>query len=84
MKILNIAASRTDRGVHALGQTITFDLSSTIAERFRNDPSVIQAVINNRLPSDVCIRSIEEVSMDFNVVRLIAVSFAKSYYQHIA
>ncbi len=53
-------SSRTDTGVHALGQVANFMTESTIpAERF---PQAIRSL----LPGDVVVRHSEEVSPDFN------------------
>lgn len=55
-----IGASRTDSGVHALGNVAVFDTETTIpAER-------IAAALNQRLPEDIVIRSSEEVPGDFH------------------
>lgn len=59
-KILLTGASRTDSGVHALGQVAVFDTSKTWpAERF-------VPALNQRLPRDISIQSAEEVSLDFH------------------
>lgn len=55
-----IGASRTDRGVHALGQRITFDVESTVpADR-------IPIAIARYLPDDIVIVKGEDVPMDFH------------------
>ncbi len=55
-----IGASRTDSGVHALGNVAVFDTETTIpADR-------IAAALNQRLPDDIVIRSSEEVPGDFH------------------
>lgn len=55
-----IGASRTDSGVHALGNVAVFDTETTIpADR-------IAAALNQRLPEDIVIRSSEEVPGDFH------------------
>lgn len=59
-KIGVIGASRTDSGVHALGNVAVFDTNSTIPpERFLHP-------INQRLPEDIVIVKSEEVSLDFH------------------
>ena len=59
-EICVIGASRTDSGVHALGNVAVFDTETTIpAER-------IAAALNQRLPEDIVIRSSEEVPLDFH------------------
>ncbi len=55
-----IGASRTDSGVHALGQTANFVTSSKIkVER-------IPFALNSLLPKDIAVTSAEEVSYDFH------------------
>ncbi len=58
-----IGASRTDAGVHARGQVAHFDADSPVPlER-------MALAINSRLPDDVEIRSVEEVSPDFDAIQ---------------
>ena len=55
-----IGASRTDAGVHALGNVAVFDTSSHIpAEKFAY-------ALNQRLPADIVIQCSEEVPGDFH------------------
>lgn len=55
-----IGASRTDSGVHALGNVAVFDTETTIpAEK-------ISAAMNQRLPDDIVIVKSEEVAADFH------------------
>ena len=59
-KIMLTGASRTDSGVHALGQVAVFDTSKPwSAERF-------VPALNQRLPKDIVIQSAEEVPADFH------------------
>lgn len=59
-KIMLTGASRTDSGVHALGQVAVFDTSKTWdAERF-------VPALNQRLPKDIVIQAAEEVAADFH------------------
>lgn len=55
-----IGASRTDAGVHALGQVARFDTCLKLS------PGSLQEAWNNRLPPDVHIRSLEPSLADFN------------------
>ena len=58
--ILVIGASRTDSGVHAMGNVAVFDTESTIpADRFA-------MALNQRLPEDIVIVKSEEVPLDFH------------------
>ena len=58
--ILVIGASRTDSGVHALGNVAVFDTDTTIpAEK-------IAMALNQRLPEDIVVVKSEEVSEDFH------------------
>ena len=55
-----IGASRTDAGVHALGNVAVFDTESRIpGEKF-------SYALNQRLPEDIIIQSSEEVALDFH------------------
>lgn len=59
-EILIIGASRTDSGVHAMGNVAVFDTETTIpAER-------IAVALNQRLPDDIVITKSEEVPLDFH------------------
>jgi tRNA pseudouridine38-40 synthase len=53
-------ASRTDRGVHALGQTANFHTDRDIPTRN------LQLAINKYLPADIAVARIEEVGDDFD------------------
>lgn len=53
-------SGRTDAGVHALGQTAHFDLSAPVPI------SKLAEILNNVLPSDICILSASEVESDFH------------------
>jgi tRNA pseudouridine38-40 synthase len=54
------AAGRTDAGVHADGQVVSFSLESTI------DPGALLRALNVRLPDDVRVMRVEEAAADFN------------------
>jgi len=54
------AAGRTDSGVHASGQVITFQMS------WDNPLCELQKALNANLPNDVAVMSIKEVSNDFH------------------
>ncbi|MBS4959969.1 MAG: tRNA pseudouridine(38-40) synthase TruA [Clostridiales bacterium] len=54
-------ASRTDRGVHALGQRITFEAETTIPV------DKIPLALNPYLPRDIVVQKAEEVSEKFHV-----------------
>ncbi len=55
-----LAAGRTDRGVHASGQVIAFDL------QWGHTLPVLLAAINAYLPGDVSAREVREVEPDFH------------------
>ena len=55
-----IGASRTDSGVHALGQVAHFDLNTDL------DNESIKNAINARLPYEIRIVSVENVSENFH------------------
>ena len=58
--ILIIGASRTDSGVHAMGNVAVFDTETTIP------PEKIAVALNQRLPEDIVIVKSEEVAADFH------------------
>ncbi|MCR4436228.1 MAG: tRNA pseudouridine(38-40) synthase TruA [Clostridiales bacterium] len=55
-----IGSSRTDTGVHAIGQCANFFTASSIP------PDKFSYALNNLLPEDIVIRHSEEVSKDFH------------------
>ena len=55
-----IGASRTDSGVHAMGNVAVFDTNSHMPA------DKISYAMNTRLPSDIRIQKSEEVSLDFH------------------
>ena len=59
-KVVVIGASRTDTGVHAIGQRATFEMQTTIP--LANLPYAI----NNALPKDIRVHKAEEVGFDFH------------------
>ena len=54
------AAGRTDAGVHAAGQVISFPLRRPRA------PEVVQRALNALTPRDISVTSVEEVTDDFD------------------
>jgi len=66
-------ASRTDAGVHALGQVASFSLDTPI------DPKKLMFAWNNALPKDILIRSLSCVPDDFHPQRDVV---EKTYYYH--
>ena len=54
------AAGRTDAGVHAVGQVVSFSLTSPIAS------DALLRALNVRLPEDVRVMRVEEAAPDFN------------------
>lgn len=59
-EITVIGASRTDSGVHAMGNVAVFDADVTMP------PEKISYAINNLLPDDIRIQKSEEVAPDFH------------------
>ena len=57
------ASGRTDTGVHALGQVVSFALETRLA------PEVLRRAINARLPEDVIVRQVEVVPEGFDANR---------------
>lgn len=70
-----IGASRTDSGVHALGQVAKFDLDLNIK------PEVILKAWNSVLPNDILIRSLEKVNIDFHPRKFVK---EKIYYYNFS
>lgn len=66
-------ASRTDCGVHSLGQVASFSLDFDIKTE------KILYALNSNLPEDIFIRKIEPVEQDFNVHKNVEL---KIYYYH--
>jgi tRNA pseudouridine38-40 synthase len=56
-----LGSSRTDTGVHAMGQVAACNLQTNL------EVSRLRKAINSRLPPDILIREMEEVSPDFDV-----------------
>ncbi|MFQ5983924.1 MAG: tRNA pseudouridine(38-40) synthase TruA [Alphaproteobacteria bacterium] len=67
------AAGRTDAGVHALGQTVHFDLAGP-----RPPDTILMAVNQHLRPKPIAVLSVEEVGPDFHA-RLSAISRAYLY-----
>jgi tRNA pseudouridine38-40 synthase len=68
-----LGASRTDAGVHAMGQIATFTTDLLIS------PSKMLQAWTNILSPDITIRSLQEVPLEFN---LHASVVCKTYYYH--
>lgn len=58
-EVRTLGAGRTDQGVHAKGQCVTFDSETRVPEE------KLAKAINSQLPLDISVKSVEEVSMDF-------------------
>jgi tRNA pseudouridine38-40 synthase len=58
-----VAAGRTDAGVHAEGQVVSFRAATALA------PERLAAALNARLPADVSVLSLEEAPPGFHAVR---------------
>lgn len=54
------AASRTDKGVHALGQVIAFSIETSL------DSTSLLKAINAHLPKEITVLSLEQASLDFH------------------
>lgn len=68
-----IAASRTDTGVHARGQVVSFRTKSALT------PQTFVRALNYYLPRDIAVKGACKVDMDFNV-RRDAMSREYDYY----
>ena len=58
-EVKTLGAGRTDQGVHAKGQCVTFDSDTKIPIE------KLTKAINSKLPLDISVKSVEEVSMEF-------------------
>lgn len=58
-------SSRTDAGVHAIGQVVNFKLNQLIPEADTN-PDKILIALNSQLPEDMALVKIEEVPLEFH------------------
>ncbi len=72
-RIRVLAASRTDSGVHALGQVVCFRTKSLLA------PETFASGLNHYLPGDIAVKAAHRVSDSFNV-RHYAISREYNYY----
>ena len=68
-----MAASRTDTGVHARGQVVSFRTKSALT------PQTFVRALNHYLPRDIAVKGACKMDMDFNV-RRDAVSREYDYY----
>ena len=55
-----IGAGRTDRGVHASGQVIAFEVE------WRHEEPALQRALNANLPEDIAVRDLEEAPQGFH------------------
>lgn len=55
-----LAAGRTDTGVHAIGQVVSFNLA------WKHTLNDLRAALNVRLPEDVAIQAIQQAAPDFH------------------
>lgn len=55
-----LAAGRTDRGVHAAGQVVAFDLE------WKHSPEALQSALNATLPPDVVVQAARQAAPDFH------------------
>ncbi|MCL4361571.1 tRNA pseudouridine(38-40) synthase TruA [Candidatus Dependentiae bacterium] len=74
-----VGASRTDAGVHALGQVACLQLEHDFVNRISIDK--LKQVWNSGLPKDILIRSMEEVPNDFHPQKNVE---QKTYYYHFS
>jgi tRNA pseudouridine38-40 synthase len=59
-KVNAIASGRTDAGVHALGQVVSFKAETHMK------PAEIQKALNALLPADIAVLAVKEVDQDFH------------------
>lgn len=61
-----VASGRTDAGVHALGQVVSFQSETQLP------PEVLCRAINAYLPADIFITNVQQVADDFHAIRGVA------------
>lgn len=61
-----VASGRTDAGVHALGQVVSFQSETQLT------PEVLCRAINAYLPADILVIGVEEAADDFHAIRGVA------------
>ena len=59
-KVNAVASGRTDAGVHALGQAVSFKA------RTKMSPTEIQRAMTSFLPADIVVREVQEVPLNFH------------------
>ena len=69
-----VAASRTDAGVHANGQVVSFRTKSVLS------PQTILRALNYYLPKDIAVKSARKIDADFDVRRR---AVSREYDYHI-
>ena len=57
------ASGRTDSGVHALGQVVSFESETALG------PETLQRALNGNLPIDIRVLEVEEAASDFHAIR---------------
>ncbi len=62
-RIRAVASGRTDAGVHALGQVVSF------AARTKLPPDVLRRAIDAHLPHDIVVREVREAPEGFHAIR---------------
>jgi tRNA pseudouridine38-40 synthase len=75
--VVLIGAGRTDTGVHAVGQVITFTLS------WNHTPLALSNALNHHLPDDIAVLDVEVAAEDFHP-RYDAVSRTYEYHLYVA
>jgi tRNA pseudouridine38-40 synthase len=83
-RVVLIGASRTDSGVHAIGQVSAFSCSEDGITGWPVERGLdrLLRAINGKLPEDVQVAGVEQVPLDFNPIRD-CVSKSYSYSIHI-
>ncbi len=61
-EVVLTCAGRTDRGVHAVGQVVSFDLP----ERSDEELEILRGIVNRRISPSVVLSALERVAEDFD------------------
>ncbi|GAH28305.1 unnamed protein product, partial [marine sediment metagenome] len=62
-EIKTVAAGRTDAGVHATGQVVSFTIENRVSL------SAIKPAVNSCLPENIRVKKVKEVDLDFHAQR---------------
>ena len=62
IRVTGSGSGRTDAGVHAIGQVVSFSTASL------HTPAVFLKALNAELPDDIAVHSVEQVALQFHAI----------------